>query len=74
MNERELRARADAIEAELDRRATPSERQAASAIRNDRRSADVDERDAEELSTSERQARAFLDRPRRGGWIVDGEG
>lgn len=69
---KKLEDRTAAIEAELDRRVTPSQRQAAYAIRSDRREVDDDDREDAELSTSERQARSFLERFRRGGWATDG--
>jgi len=63
-----METRATELEAELLRRRTPSQAQAAYAIENDNRQPEVDERPVEELSTSERQARAAGARRGRSAW------
>lgn len=68
MNIEALRAREAALQSELDRRATPSQRQARAAITNDRREVEIDDRDDDELTASEKQARSLLNRGRREGW------
>lgn len=59
-NRQELEARAAQLEAELERRKRPSDKQAAYAIDNDNR--EEDDRPVEELTGSERQARAATKR------------
>jgi hypothetical protein len=60
-NERVLASREAKIEAELERRMTPSERQA--RLLRPTRPAGVDSRPLSELSTDERQAAILRDQP-----------